>query len=89
MNLLVDILGWAAMILILLGYFLITAGKVDSKSLMYQLLNLVGAVFFVIYLSVQKAWPSVALNVIWALIALIALSSILRQKKRGDSGNVD
>ena len=55
MNLLIDIIGWSAMIMILAAYFLITQEKVTARSIFYQLLNLVGAVFFVVYLSYQKA----------------------------------
>ena len=87
MKLLIDITGWTAMILILWAYYLITREKVTSKSILYQLLNLIGAFLFVIYLSFQKAWPSVALNAIWGLIALTALLAINKQKKQ--SGNVD
>jgi hypothetical protein len=83
----IDATGWLAMVLILWAYFLISRGKVDAKNLLYQLLNFIGAILFVINLSYMKAWPSVALNIIWALIALIALRSILRGKKNNTSGN--
>ena len=87
MNLLIDITGWTAMVLILIAYFLITTDKVNSRSFLYQMLNLVGAVFFVVYLTFQKAWPSVALNAIWALIAVFGLYAIRGSKK--EDSNVD
>jgi uncharacterized membrane protein YedE/YeeE len=88
MKLLIDITGWTAMILILWAYFLITKEKVTAKSMLYQMLNFVGALLFVIYLSFQKAWPSVALNAIWGLIAFSAVIAInKRNKKSGNDGN--
>ncbi len=83
----IDIIGWVAMLMILYAYYLICQGKVTAKTLSYQLLNLVGASLFVINLAYFKAWPSVALNFIWALIAVSALYS--KKKEKPDSGKVE
>ena len=86
---LIDIIGWLAMILILTAYYLISAGKVTGKNVSYQVLNFAGAFLFIINLSYMKAWPSVALNIVWALIAIAALIPILNNKKAGQSRNDD
>ena len=72
-----EVLGISAMLLILGAYAGLASGKLDAKCRLYHSLNLVGAMIFVFYLSQKQAWPSVALNAIWAAIALV---SLLRRK---------
>jgi hypothetical protein len=79
-KLLVDAAGWLAALLILGGYALLTAGKVTAKSPLYQWMNVVGAVGFVINSGYFKAWPSAVLNVIWAAIGIVALVRIATQR---------
>jgi hypothetical protein len=80
-KLIIDIAGWTAMVMILVAYLLITSNKVDSKSQLFQWLNLLGAILFVINLCHYKAWPSASLNAIWALIAIYGLCGIYRKDK--------
>ncbi|MCW3798055.1 hypothetical protein OMW55_09590 [Sphingomonas sp. BN140010] len=81
-KLLVDVAGWLAALLILGGYALLTAGKVNAKSPLYQGMNVVGAVGFVINSGYFRAWPSAALNVIWAGIGIVALVKIASARRR-------
>lgn len=73
MNLVINILGWIAMICILLAFYLLCNDKVTSKSKTYLFLNLIGSSLFVFTLSIAKAWPAVALNAIYAIIAFVTL----------------
>jgi len=73
MKITTDAIGWVGMVLILLAYYLVSSGKVKGSSISYQLLNLLGAIGVLINSSAQKAWPSAALNGIWASIALKTL----------------
>jgi hypothetical protein len=70
-------------VLILLGYVLITMGKVTGKSLAYQAINVFGAAGFAINGWWHRALPSAALNIVWLLIGVIASWRIL--KKKGSS----
>jgi hypothetical protein len=79
----VEVVGWAGAILILLGYLLITTGKLTGKSLVYQAMNVLGAAGFAINGWWHRALPSTALNVVWLLIGVIASWRIL--KRRGSS----
>ena len=81
-RLIVDVAGWAAALLILSGYALLTAGKVDARSPAYQWMNVLGAIGFVINSGYFKAWPSAVLNVIWAGIGIVALIRIAANRKR-------
>jgi hypothetical protein len=80
-RLFVDAAGWLAALLILGGYALLTAGKVTAKSPLYQWMNVVGAVGFVINSGYFKAWPSAVLNVIWAGIGIVALIRITTARR--------
>jgi hypothetical protein len=79
----VEVVGWAGAILILLGYLVISAGKLTGSSLLYQAMNIVGAAGFAINGWWHGALPSTALNIVWLLIGVIASWRIL--KKRGSS----
>jgi hypothetical protein len=81
-RLFVDIAGWAAALLILGGYALLTAGKLNARSPAYQWMNVLGAIGFVINSGYFKAWPSAVLNVIWAGIGMVALIRIASARKR-------
>ena len=76
LDLLMEIAGWIGAILILLGYGLLSAGKLDAKSPAYQWLNVVGAIGFILNSAWNGAWPSAALNVIWVGIGIFALVRI-------------
>ena len=76
---LVEVAGWVGAALILLAYFLLSAGRVTGRSLLYQGLNVVGAAGFVINGWWHGAVPSATLNILWLLIGVIALLRILRR----------
>lgn len=72
-NVLVEIAGWLAAVLILLAYALLSTGRLRAGSRLYQGLNLVGALGFVINSGWNGALPSAVLNVVWMGLALYAL----------------
>jgi hypothetical protein len=69
----VEASGWIAFLLILGAYGLLSFGKIQPRSALYQWMNLIGALGFVINCASNGAWPSVALNVAWGGIALYSL----------------
>jgi hypothetical protein len=74
----IEIVGWLGAAMILLAYLLLSAGRIEARSTLYQGLNLLGAIAFVINSGWNGAIPSAALNVIWAGIALFALFRMLK-----------
>ena len=72
MNIVIEILGWLASLLILGAYYLNMKGKVHAGSPAYIWANVLGGIFFVINTVWHGAYPSAALNVVWVLIALAA-----------------
>ena len=79
-ELLVEIAGWIGALLILSGYALLTAGRVDGRSPLYQGMNVVGAAGFIVNGWYHGAIPSAALNVIWMMIGVAALWRIAKRR---------
>ena len=73
MNLLIEVIGWAGAVLILLAYWLLSAGKLVAQSKMYQWMNIVGAAGFILNSGWNGAYPSAVLNVVWVGIGIWAL----------------
>jgi hypothetical protein len=73
LKILVELVGWAAAVLILASYCLVSTGKIEARSPLYQWMNLVGASGFVVNCAWNSAWPPVALNGAWMVVALYAL----------------
>ena len=68
--------------MILLGYLLITAGKLTGQSAAYQWMNVAGAAGFIVNGWWHGAIPSAALNVVWMLIGAVALLRIGAKRRR-------
>jgi hypothetical protein len=75
-----SILGWIGMILLLLAYFLLSTKRLKINYVLYHLLNLFGAAGIGISTFVTHSWPAMALNIIWIIIAIIAIIKILSAK---------
>jgi hypothetical protein len=73
MNSFVEVIGWSGAFMILLAYWLLSAGKLVAQSKIYQWLNIVGAAAFILNSGWNGAYPSAALNVVWVGIGVWAL----------------
>ena len=74
-----EIIGWIGAGLIVLAYFLLTHHDLNSKSKIYQSMNLIGAIFLSINLFYNQAFPSFTLNIIWAGIAIYGFYKIFKK----------
>lgn len=81
-----NIIGGMGAVLILLGYYRTNIGKWKNKSLVYELDNLFGAVFLIIYQVHYHAYISVMVNIIWAIIAFTGLTSFAQRYQWHGSG---
>lgn len=75
-NLSIEIFGWYGMIAILLAYGLISLQFLGADNVWYQSLNLTGALGVASVAYYKKAGQPAVLNLIWAVIALVALIRI-------------
>jgi hypothetical protein len=80
LELAIEVIGWAAALLILAAYALLSAGKLTARDRSYQWMNVIGAAGFMVNSGWNGAIPSAALNVVWAGIGLAALWKIAAMK---------
>jgi hypothetical protein len=73
---LIEGVGWAGAVLIVLAYILLSLGKIEGRSALYQWMNVVGAAGFVVNGLANGAMPSAVLNIIWLGIGLFTLWTI-------------
>ena len=70
MTIIIETIGWIAAVLILGAYGLLSAGRIEARSLTFQLMNIVGAAGFIVNSGWNGAMPSAVLNVIWLAIGV-------------------
>jgi hypothetical protein len=70
-------IGWIGTILILGAYVLVSFSILSATGLIYQLMNLFGALGIVVDTYFKKDKPPEALNIVWLVIALFAIIKIL------------
>lgn len=76
-------LGWFGTIVYLIAYALLSMNILNGQKPTYHLLNVIGALGLVINGIPMNDYPSIALNGVWGLIALITVLR-LRKKKTID-----
>lgn len=77
----IEVIGWAAAVIILAAYILLSLGKLEGRSYLYQWMNVVGAGGFIVNSGYNGALPSAVLNVIWAAMGLFTLWSVWRARQ--------
>ena len=81
MELLIDILGWVGSVEVVAAYGLNSYQKIKSDSLTFQLLNLTGSAFLIVNSLYKEAYPFTFINLVWAVIALVAIIGIVKKKQ--------
>lgn len=81
LDLVVEVIGWIGSIGILLAYGLNSYQKIKSDSLAFSLLNLTGGIFLTIYTVYKDAFANTFVNLVWVIIALIALGRFFHRKR--------
>jgi hypothetical protein len=77
----IEAIGWAAAAIILAAYILLSLGRLEGRSYLYQWMNVVGAGGFIVNSGYNGAIPSAVLNVIWAAMGLFTLWSVWRARQ--------
>jgi hypothetical protein len=73
MELFIQAAGWAGTILVVAAFFLNSNNEISSNDRRYGLMNLFGALGIGINVFHQQAWPALALQIVWGLIAVAGL----------------
>jgi hypothetical protein len=74
----------AGAILVLLGYVLGQAGRIDITARSYLLINLVGSALLAVDAFYGRQWGFLVLNGTWAVISLINLARALGNRSEAD-----
>lgn len=75
----IEIAGWIGVALILGGYYLLATDIINSRSWEYHVMVLVGSAFVGIVSWRKRNYQPVALNVVFVLLALVALIRLYLQ----------
>jgi hypothetical protein len=77
-NIIPEIIGWYGTVAIVTAYALLSFNIISSSNIWYQILNGTGALG-IVYISLKKKdYQPGVLNIIWAIIALIAIINIFK-----------
>lgn len=68
-----EALGWIGVGLVLLSFILTTLGILEAKSIVYGLLNAVGAAGIIVSSWVKKDLQPIILNIVWLIVAVIGI----------------
>lgn len=80
---LIEIVGWAGSVVILAAYALLSSGRLAARSILYQVMNILGALGLAINGWAHWALPSVCNNLVWAGIGAVALLRLRRRPAAG------
>jgi len=82
MEFLIDLIGWIGSVEVIAAYGLNSYQKLKSDSIVFQLLNFTGAIFLIINTIYYHAYPSAFINVVWVIIASIAIGRMMIKSRR-------
>jgi hypothetical protein len=77
-----DGVGLIGVVLLLLAYFLLSAGKLSSHTLTYQWMNFIAA--WLILFSLYFHWnlSSVVIEISWVIISIMGMARCIRSGRR-------
>lgn len=78
MEFVIEGIGIIGAINVLIAYGLNSYQKLRSDSALFYWLNLTGGILLIVYCFYKEAWANLAINVVWALVALFAIIRTLR-----------
>lgn len=78
----ISAIGWLGTVLVLSAYYLVTSERLKPNDDRYDWINLVGATCISINVLYNHALPAVALNAVWALVAIEGLLRNRRTRRK-------
>ena len=81
MDILVEIMGWIGSVLIVGSYALNITGRLEATHKLYVLANILGGLFFVVNTYFHQAYPSMFVNIVWVIIAIVMLNKKDKNKE--------
>ena len=77
----IDVVEIVGAITILVAFAAAQAGKLQQRTITYQLLNLLGSGALATIAALQLSWGFLLLEGSWAVISLLGLRTLLRRKQ--------
>lgn len=74
----ITVIGWTAAAALLLGYRLVTTGRVGGENLTYLALNMFGSIGLGLSTAATHSWPSATNNAIWLALGVGPLVRAVR-----------
>ena len=76
MNIGLESIGWSAEIFFVVAYFLVSTRRLSGDGVIFNGMNLVGALLYGTYAIIKHLPPVIILELFWGGIAAIALGKI-------------
>lgn len=77
-----DAIGWVGAAALLVAYGMVSHKKLEGDSSTYQLLNISGSILLAANTIFYGSYPSTFVNLIWAVIAVVAIARRKRVASR-------
>jgi hypothetical protein len=78
----IELIGYSADLLFVLAYLLVSTKKLTGHGLIFNLMNLLGAITYGVYAVIKSAPPVLALEFFWGTIALVAIVRIYTTNRK-------
>jgi hypothetical protein len=76
----ISLIGWTGAVALLLAYWMVSTRRTDGAAMSYQTLNLIGSALVLMNSLYHGAFPSVAVNGVWIVIGVYAISTASRHR---------
>ncbi|HSW90495.1 MAG TPA: hypothetical protein VLF64_00700 [Candidatus Saccharimonadales bacterium] len=78
----IDWLGYIGGAVLLFAFWRTSIGKWTGKSLWYELDNLIAGILLTVYTFDKRAYASVIINLVWAVVAFRGVTSYAERRMR-------
>jgi hypothetical protein len=79
---LADLIGSVGVAILVIAFFLNLIDKLNSRSVIYSLMNTIGAGFAATASYMIHYWPFIVLEGVWTVVSLIGLFRAMRRKSK-------
>src|SRR3954452_2595092 len=80
-----ELAGFAGATIIVVAYFAVTLGRLNALDWRFPAANVLGSLLILVSLWFEWNFPSVVIEIFWALISLVGLVRSLAERRRRNS----
>ncbi len=84
-----QMVGWAGAVVLLLGYFQVSRGRLPGDGAGFQATSVTGSIGLGLAAVDGGVWPAVVVNALWGIIGTTALVRALRRGRRRRGATTD